>query len=264
MTTPARLADPAPASDSPADATSVRGHAHEFDHVCNWVFDLDNTLYPAECHLFKQIDMRMSQFIQRRLLLEPDAARIIQKDYYARYGTTLSGLMHEHKITPDEFLSFVHDIDLTDMPANDDLAAHVRALPGDKYIFTNGSVAHAENVLTKLGFDPSLFVDIFDIRAAEFTPKPHRATYERFLARGKFDPREAAMFEDLAHNLEAAHDLGMRTVLIASGAEWFADEPAHKRPARPGDVHDHVHHVTDDITGFVGAIVEHRASGSNR
>lgn len=222
-------------------------------HVESWVFDLDNTLYPAHCHLFSQIDARMTDFIRMTTGAAHDEARRLQKHYYVKYGTTLSGMMAEHKIAPDDFLAYVHDIDFSVVPADPGLRAAVEALPGRRYVFTNGSVAHAERVLGRIGID-GLFDAIFDIRAADWTPKPHRVTYERFLASTRVRPGEAAMFEDLPHNLEAAHALGMTTVLVASDAAWFADEPQDKRPARPGDpAPGHVHHVTDDLAGFLTA-----------
>lgn len=222
-------------------------------HVESWVFDLDNTLYPARCRLFSQIDARMTEFIRRTTGAPHDEARRLQKHYYVKYGTTLSGMMAEHKIAPEDFLDYVHDIDFSVVPEDRAMRAAIEALPGRRYIFTNGSVAHAERVLSRIGVS-ALFDDIFDIRAADWTPKPHRATYERFLAAMRVRAREAAMFEDLAHNLEAAHALGMTTVLVASDADWFADEPEAKRPARPGEEKPgHVHHVTDDLAAFLVA-----------
>jgi putative hydrolase of the HAD superfamily len=223
-------------------------------HVESWVFDLDNTLYPAECHLFSQIDARMTAFIRETLRVDHDEARRLQKHYYVKYGTTLAGLMAEHRTSPDDFLDYVHDIDHSVVPKDESLRRAVAALPGRRFIFTNGSVAHAEKVLGRIGLS-GLFDDVFDIKAADWMPKPHRGTYERFLAAHRVAPREAAMFEDLAHNLEAAHALGMTTVLVAQEATWFADEPADKRPARPGDARPgHVHHVTDDLAGFLTLI----------
>ncbi|MFN0023497.1 MAG: pyrimidine 5'-nucleotidase [Parvularculaceae bacterium] len=225
----------------------------DLSHVGDWVFDLDNTLYPADCHLFSQIDARMTQFIRMTTGAGHDEARRLQKHYYVKYGTTLSGMMAEHHISPDAFLAFVHDIDFSVVPENRALRAALEALPGRRHVFTNGSVAHAERVLARIGIT-GLFDDIFDIRAADWTPKPHRATYERFIAATRIQAGEAAMFEDLSHNLEAAHALGMTTVLVASDAAWFADEPDAKRPARPGDaMPDHVHHMTVDLAGFLAA-----------
>ncbi len=226
----------------------------DFSHVESWVFDLDNTLYPAECHLFRQIDARMTDFIRLNVCVNHDEARRLQKHFYVKYGTTLSGLMIEHKVAPDDFLSYVHDIDHSVVPENQPLRRAIERLPGRRYIFTNGSTAHAEKVLGRIGLD-GLFDDVFDIRAADWTPKPHRATYEKFLAAHRIRPRESAMFEDLAHNLEAADALGMTTVLVCQDAAWFGDEPADKRPATPGDAHGaHVHHVTDDLAGFLGMV----------
>lgn len=225
----------------------------DFQHVRAWVFDLDNTLYPAHCNLFAEIDTRMAVFIERHLKLRRPEARKIQKEYYVRYGTTMSGLMTEHGVKPHDFMDFVHDIDLTPLQKNNALAAIVQNLPGEKFIFTNGSTRHAENVLTKIGLD-GLFSEIFDIEAAEFIPKPHQNTYEKFLQTYAIDPARAVMFEDIAQNLEAAHRLGMSTVLVTSDAEWLADEPTEKRPAAPGETYAHVHHVTDDLTAFLSQI----------
>lgn len=238
-------------SDAPRGGPKADAGA-DLSHVTRWVFDLDNTLYPAATNLFRQIDERMRVFIEHGLSVDPAEARRMQKDYYVRYGTTLSGLMTEHRIDPDHFLDYVHDIDLAGLAPDSALAAAIAALPGERYIFTNGSVAHAERVIGRIGLS-GLFGDIFDIRAADFTPKPHRETYQRFLLRHAIRGDESAMFEDIAHNLEAAHALGMTTVLVSSDAPWIVDEPAEKRPAAPGDSHDHVHYVTDDLAAFLGA-----------
>lgn len=192
----------------------------------------------------------MTAYIRDRLSLAHHDARKLQKDYYVQYGTTMAGLMKEHDVEPDHFLDFVHDIDLAPISENHTLAAAIDALPGKKYIYTNGSVAHAENVAGALGVF-HLFDDVFDIKAADYTPKPHRAPYETFVRRFDIEPARATMFEDLAHNLETPHSMGMTTVLVCSDADWLADEPQEKRPARPGESAPHVHHTTDDLTKFL-------------
>ena len=225
----------------------------DFACVNSWVFDIDNSLYPAACNLFAQIDARMTGFIENRLGLSREEARKLQKAFYVQYGTTLSGLMHEHNVKPHDFMDYVHDIDLTPISENKKLAGLIKALPGKKYIFTNGSVRHAENVAGKLGI-VNLFDGIFDIAAADYKPKPHRAPYEKFIARHGIDPTKAAMFEDMACNLEVPHAMGMRTVLVASDAPWLDDEPASKRPATPSDRHDHVHYLTENLATFLHEI----------
>lgn len=225
----------------------------DFTHIETWIFDLDNTLYPSECRLFDQIDARMTEFVMAHLQLPYSEARRLQKDYYVQYGTTLNGLMREHDIAPEAFLDHVHDIDLAPVTPNPKLAERLAALPGKRYVFTNGSVRHAENVMNRLGIADA-FDDIFDIAAAEFLPKPHRAAYERFMGRHGFAAPAAAMFEDLPQNLEAPHALGMTTVLVQSPAAWLADEPAEKRPARPGETHAHVHYAVECLTTFLGEL----------
>jgi putative hydrolase of the HAD superfamily len=230
-------------------------------HVENWVFDLDNTLYSADCQLFPQIDAKMTAFIRDRLSMDHDAARELQKAYYVEYGTTMSGLMAEHNVCPDEFLDFVHDIDVSVVHENMPLAAALTALPGRKFIFTNGSVKHAENVAGALGV-LDRFDEIFDIKAAGYAPKPRREPYEKFLASHNIEPQTAVMFEDIMQNLEAPHALGMTTVLVHSDAAWLDDEPHDKRPARAGDVAPHVHYVTNDITTFLNAANHSLANAS--
>ena len=133
--------------------------------IQNWIFDLDNTLYPAECNLFAQIDERMGRFIAKLLDVDRVAARKVQKDYYYRYGTTLNGLMREHKLDPHIYLDYVHDIDHSVLPDLPELNSALDALPGRKFIFTNGSAAHGENVAAALGI-LDVFDGIFDIAAA--------------------------------------------------------------------------------------------------
>lgn len=223
--------------------------ASDFSHVETWVFDLDNTLYPAECNLFAQIDLKMTQFVSRMLSVGPQEARRIQKLYYAEYGTTLSGLMNVHGMKPKDFLDFVHDIDLTPLDQAPDLAAAISALPGRRFIFTNGSRKHAERVAGRMKID-HLFDDVVDIEASLFTPKPSLAAYERFLTRTGAIPSRSAMFEDISRNLEPAAQLGFTTVLVRSPMDW-GGEPTVVRPAGPGEHPPHVHHATDDLDSFL-------------
>ena len=233
----------------------------DLSHIESWIFDLDNTLYEAECQLFAQIDARMTAFIRDRFDMRHDDARRLQKDYYVRYGTTMSGLMARHDICPDEFLEFVHDIDIAHLKENHGLNEALTALPGRKFIFTNGSVKHAENVAGALGVLHQ-FDEIFDIKAAGYAPKPKREPYEKFLSSHNIDPHSAVMFEDIVQNLEAPHALGMTTVLVLSDAAWLDDEPHDKRPARRGDTAAHVHHVTDDLTAFLNVASKAQAIAS--
>ncbi len=163
--------------------------------------------------LFDQIDVRMGEFISDLFKVDRVEARRIQKDFFYRYGTTLRGLMSEHQMTPETFLTYVHDIDHSPVPANVALAANLEALPGRKLVFTNGTVSHATNVMQRIGIT-HLFDGIFDIVHSDFIPKPERGPYEKFIAQHDVDPGKAAMFEDIARNLAVPHELGMTTVLV--------------------------------------------------
>lgn len=215
-----------------------------------WIFDLDNTLYPAECNLFLQVDQRMGAFIAEFLDVGLEDARKVQKDYYHRYGTTLAGLMKEHGLRPERFLDYVHDIDLAPVSPSPALAAALDALDGRKFIFTNGSRDHAVNVAGKLGV-LDRFDGVFDIAASGYVPKPKLSAYERLVDAFAIDPRAAAMFEDLPHNLEMPHVLGMSTILVTSA---YFDHPAQRALEDAEDLPAHIHYVTDDLVGFLAGL----------
>lgn len=235
----------------PGDERNI-GHTapRAFDATRIWVFDLDNTLYPADCNLFAEIDQRMGTFIQRHLDVPWEHARYLQKHYYRQYGTTLAGLMREHKMAPDAFLDYVHDIDLSPLPELPGLAVEIARLPGRKIIFTAGSRRHAERVAEKLGV-LHLFDGICDIVGTGYVPKEQREAYDRFVRAHDVLPEQAAMFEDMPHNLVAAHDLGMTTVLVHS---TYMDHPAQAKIKTWKTPPAHVHHMTDDLVRFLGAL----------
>lgn len=221
-----------------------------FNRTRAWIFDLDNTLYPAECNLFAQVDQRMGEFISNYLGIPFDEARRLQKDYYRTFGTTLSGLMQVHGLKPGEFLDYVHDIDVSMVPRLPALATAIRTLPGKKYIFTNGSRGHAENVAGQLGVLDE-FDEIFDIGAAGYVPKPSREAYDRFLRAHGVKASEASMFEDMPHNLEAPHDLGMVTVLVHS---TYYDHPIQHEISSWTSPPEHIHHMTENLKEFLDTV----------
>ena len=196
-------------------------------HVDTWIFDLDNTLYPASADLFGLIDVRMGAFIQRLLGVDAAEARTIQKGYFREHGTTLSGLMQAHGVDPHEFLAFVHDVELDAVAEDRRLVRAVAALPGRKLVFTNGDAPYARRVLGKLGLGES-FEAIHDIHACAYQPKPHPESYAAMCAALGIDPTRALFVEDMARNLVPAKALGMTTVWVNNGSE---DGGRHGDPA---------------------------------
>jgi putative hydrolase of the HAD superfamily len=225
----------------------MRMPAEALSGVRAWVFDLDNTLYPAECNLFAEVDVRMGEYIARYLGVPYAYARHLQKSYYRQFGTTLSGLMRVHKMQPGPFLDYVHDIDLSPLPVLPELKAAIARLPGRKLIYTNGSRRHAERVAGRLGVLDE-FEDIFDIVASGYVPKPERGPYEQFIQRHGVDPAQAAMFEDMPQNLLVPHALGMATVLVHSS---YIDHPIQRQIKTWTTPPAHIHHRTEDLTGFL-------------
>lgn len=222
----------------------------ELSHVTNWIFDLDNTLYRGDAAFFSQIDKKITAYISRYLALQPQAARHLQKEYLAEYGTSLSGMMAVHGMDPAEFLDYVHDVELDMLKPDPDLRAHIAALPGRKFIYTNGSKGHARNVASHLNlFD--LFDGSFGVEDANYQPKPKRPGYDIFNDVYDIDPTKAVFFEDSVRNLEVPKTMGMVTVLVTTDAD-FSDEPEITRPAGSTTRADWVDFVTHDITAFLG------------
>jgi putative hydrolase of the HAD superfamily len=229
----------------------TRATTRGFERTQVWIFDLDNTLYPADCNLFAQVDQKMGEFIARYLGVPFAYARHLQKTYYRQFGTTLNGLMRVHKMDPAPFLDYVHDLDLSVVAEHPELAAAIERLPGRKLILTNGSRAHASRVAGRLGV-LHLFEGIFDIVDSGYVPKPLPACYEEFLKAHGVAADISAMFEDMPHNLEAPHALGMTTVLVRSDCNH--DHPVQKAIRSWVAPPPHVHHMTYDLAGFLAGV----------
>ena len=189
-----------------------------FAHVRDWIFDLDNCLYPASTGLFALIDERMGAYIQRLLDCDPVEARRVQKAHFHTHGTTLAGLMQEHGVDPHHFLDDVHDIALDRVSEDRRLAGALERLPGRKFVFTNGDGPYARRVLEALGIHGH-FDELHDIHASELRPKPDRRGYDLICERYAIDPGHALMVEDMAQNLKPAKALGMTTVWVDNGSE---------------------------------------------
>lgn len=213
-------------------------------HVDSWIFDLDNSLYPATADLFALIDSRMTHFIQQLLGCDSEKAFRVQKDYFRDHGTTLAGLMREHGTDPHDFLAFVHDIDLARIAADPRLLAALDRLPGRKFVFTNGDEAYARRVLDKLGL-ANAFDGLHDIHAMAYVPKPEPAAYAAMCGRWSIDPANALFVEDMARNLRPAKALGMTTVWIDNGSEQAeADADAAFIDYRIADIGDWLTEIT--------------------
>ena len=190
-----------------------------FQSIKFWIFDLDNTLYSGKTKVFEQVDKKMSKFISQKLNVSVEEAKKIQKNYFHEYNTTLNGMIKNHKINANEFLEFVHDINIDFLQKDPKLAKEIEMLEGIKIIFTNGSRKHALNVTKRLGVD-QLFDDIFDIVDSDFIPKPLIEPYKKLVKKHKIDPKLCVLVEDIARNLKPAYEMGMKTVWIENDEPW--------------------------------------------
>jgi putative hydrolase of the HAD superfamily len=222
-------------------------HSFSFGAAPTLIFDLDNTLYPASCRLFDQIDHRMTAFTADLLGLSVSAARQLQKEYFYRYGTTLKGLMKHHDVDPHEFLDAVHAIDLSVIPANPALQSAMARYPGRKIIYTNGSRRHAENVLDALRLSP--YMDcIIGIAETSWQPKPCPNAFQQMLEQaGVAVPTQAIMFDDIPRNLEPAAAAGLTTVWI-DGDE---NEYHHLQSAQGTPAATYIHHTSRDVLSWL-------------
>jgi len=225
-----------------ASSTPPRSAGRPLHEIETWVFDLDNTLYPATCRLFTEIEQRMAAFIMEELRLDHAAAHALRRHFYTEHGTTLRGLMNEYGLEPARFLDYVHEIDLSSVQHDAALDAALARLPGRKLVFTNSTQRHAERVLARLALGHH-FSAIHDIIACDYRPKPEPAVYADFVRRHAIDPRRAAMVEDMAKNLPPAAALGMTTIWVMGG------------PHGEDDGHgDHIHHKVDALAPFLAAV----------
>jgi len=222
----------------------------KFGHISTWVFDLDNTLYPADSGVWLAIEQRITLFLIALSGLDGLSARALQKYYYLHHGTTLRGLVDEQLAKAEDFLEFVHDIDRSGLAPNLPLAREIGRLPGRKLIFTNGSRNHALRTAEALGL-ADVFEDVFDIMAAELVPKPSGLAYDAFFRKYGVDPTSAAMFEDIAKNLLVPKDRGMTTTLVVPKLGQLDYREPHDRL---GFEAPHIDFVTDDLAGFLARI----------
>ncbi len=218
--------------------------------IKHWVFDLDNTLYPASSNLFSKIDIRMKDFIINKLNVEPQEAYNIQKQYYFKYGTTLAGLMKNHNIQPKEFLDYVHNIDVSSLKKDIKLKKYLKLLPGNNYIYTNGSKNHALNVMRRLDINDN-FTKIFDIENANYIPKPSIIPLNLFMKKFNIKAEEAIFFEDIPQNLVNPKKVGFQTVLIKNNSHPDNNTDILKKEIKQ---HNYVDHITYDISSLLEQI----------
>lgn len=181
-----------------------------------FIFDLDNTLYPSSLNVFSLIDTRINTYMTRKVGIPEPEVDALRRHYWKIHGVTLNGLIIHHKVDPEDFLEYVHDVDLSGiLKPNLKLRSVLRKINSRKVIFTNGSTSHAQNVLSVLGID-DLFEAIFDVRIASFKPKPFPEPYYKVLEAMNVQGNECIMVDDIPQNLKTAKEMGMKTILIGS------------------------------------------------
>ncbi len=193
------------------------------EKINTWIFDLDNTLYSADSGIFQQVHKLMGDFISKNLNLEIPDAKKLQAKYYKQHGTTLRGLMDNHGVDPDHFLDEVHRLDYSIVSSNKTLNEELKKLKGKKIIYTNANNKHAIDVLDRIGLN-NFFDEIFDIKMANYIPKPELEPYKQLVKLFNINPDTSAMFDDIAKNLVPAKKIKFTSVWIDAGYENFSDD----------------------------------------
>ena len=191
----------------------------QFKNIKNFIFDCDGVLYNDLEAVFGQVSKRMTEFISNKLKLDFKKAKELQTNYFHKYNTSLNGLMIHHDINPQEFLKYVHDIDLSFLKKDFVLREELNKLNGKKLVFTNGSHDHVKNITKHLGID-DLFDGAFDITDCNYIPKPALKPYETLIQKFNIDPEQTLFIEDIAKNLEPAKKLGMKTIWLINNEYW--------------------------------------------
>lgn len=202
----------------------------KFRHIDTWIFDMDNTLYNAEKHIFPQMATRMNSFISDLLSVPPEEAALLRKKYWEKYGTSMRGLMVEHGVDPNRFLDKIHEIDISEVDPCTITQEYLSHLPGRKIVYTNAPRHFATRMIKHLGLTHH-FEDMFTIEDAGFIPKPDASGYHTMINKFQVNPKTSCMLEDMAVNLKPAAELGMTTI-------WL-----HGEHQSPDDAdHPHIHH----------------------
>ena len=191
--------------------------------INTWIFDLDNTLYSADSGIFQQVHKLMGEFISKNLNMDMPEAKKLQSKYYKQHGTTLRGLMDNHGIDPDHFLDEVHRLDYSIVGSNKILNEELHKLQGRKIIYTNANKKHVIDVLNRIDLN-NFFDEIFDIKMANYIPKPELKPYEQIIDLFNIEPESSAMFDDIAKNLVPAKKVKFTSVWVDAGYENFSDD----------------------------------------
>lgn len=213
------------------------------DHIRYWIFDLDNTLYPAELGIIEQAREAIMDFMAQKLSLTPDQAKQLYLELHKGHHSILKGLVSEYNLSPQEIFASLRKVDTSHVTPNNRLSEALEKLPGIKIIFTNATLDHAENMLSALDIRHH-FDHIYDIESAGYIAKPHAETYHNLCQKFDIKPQHAIFFEDVPINLKPAHDIGMKTVFVRHNAD------------SKETVEDYIHHYIDDITEGLFALIK--------
>ena len=215
--------------------------------INTWIFDLDNTLYSADSGIFQQVHKLMGEFISKNLKMDMVEAKKLQSKYYKQHGTTLRGLMDNHGVEPDYFLDEVHKLDYSIVGPNEILNKELEKIQGRKIIYTNANKKHVVDVLERINL-ANFFDEIFDIKMANYIPKPEIRPYEQIIDLFNINPSSSAMFDDIAKNLVPAKKVGFTPVWVDAGYENFSDDIQASK--------DYLDYSTRNLSSFLKDINE--------
>ena len=216
------------------------------DSFENWIFDLDNTIYDIKVGLFVKISKRITEYIMTTLSFTREEANAVRSNMYKKYGLTLTGLMSEYRIDPDDYLDYIHNVRHPELKYDGQLKLKLHNLSGRKFIYTNASQDHAKNILSVMGIEAE-FEKILDIKATQYVPKPDPKSYDIMLESfgiSKNKIENSIFIEDTAKNLKPAKLLGLKTVWLEN--EFNLND--YKKNSR------YVDYIYSDLNSFLNDI----------
>jgi pyrimidine 5'-nucleotidase len=189
-------------------------------------FDLDNTIYSRDSGLWEAIGERINLYITDILQIHKDEVPAIRHYCRQNYGTTLQGLKSLYQIDETEFLSYVHDVDLSKILSdNRNLSELLDSIPQRKIIFTNSDAPHANRVLEFLGVR-SYFDQIVDVLSLNPYVKPHPEAFEKALSISGLTTTDGCIFiDDMIENVEQGHKMGFLSILVGESNENIPSIP---------------------------------------
>ena len=186
--------------------------------IKNFLFDLDNTIYPSSALINEGIDRRMIEAVSEFLSIDMETAAKMRSEKKKHYSSTLEWLMKERNLGDiGWYLRKVHpENEVEELCPVEGLKEFFASLKERAYgmaILTNGPAFHAQRVLDFYGIS-EFFSGIHGIEENHFHGKPYESAYRAALEKENFVLEETVFVDDYPKYVAGYMRLGGTAVLI--------------------------------------------------